>query len=60
MLLMSQKRCRFLLFLTNILSEQGLSPGKSGDIAVVVILTFSLPLRDFTLKNHHSIRSIFL
>lgn len=57
---MCQKRCRFLLFLTNILSEQGPPPGKSCDVAAVVILTFSLPLRDFTFKNHPWFKSMFL
>lgn len=33
----SEERCRFLLFLTNVFGEQGLSAGKSGDAAVVVI-----------------------
>lgn len=33
----SEERCRFLLFLTNVFGEQGLSPGESDDAAVVVI-----------------------
>lgn len=40
MLLMSQKLFRFLLVLTSILGEQGLTAGKSDDIAVVLILNF--------------------
>lgn len=60
MLLMNQKLSRFLLFLTSILGEQGSTAAKSGDIAVVLIFTYSLPFRDFLLKNHYSFRSIFL
>lgn len=47
-------------FLTSILGEQGSTARKSGDIAVVLIFTFSIPFRDFVLKNHDSLRSIFL